>query len=178
MQQSFAKVSGAYETLSAVELVENALGINSAAFERHHVRVVREFDETAPPVSVDRHKVLQILINLFGNAKYAMDAQTDREKRLVIRVAPAAPGRVEIVVADNGIGISPENLVRIFTHGFTTKEGGHGFGLHSSANAAREIGGSLTARSDGPGHGATFVLELPAAKGRPAEKITPPEGTP
>jgi signal transduction histidine kinase len=68
---------------------------------------------------------------------------------------------VKISVTDNGIGITQENLTRIFSHGFTTKREGHGFGLHSGAIAAREMGGALYARSDGPGKGATFVLELP-----------------
>ena len=61
------------------------------------------------------------------------------------------------------MGITPENLTRIFGHGFTTKKDGHGFGLHSGALAAREMGGSLQAFSEGLGKGATFVLELPAA---------------
>jgi signal transduction histidine kinase len=52
-------------------------------------------------------------------------------------------------------------LNRIFNHGFTTRQKGHGFGLHSGALAAREMGGTLTARSDGPGAGAMFTLELP-----------------
>jgi two-component system, NtrC family, sensor kinase len=64
-------------------------------------------------------------------------------------------------VIDNGVGIAPEHLSRMFAHGFTTKKGGHGFGLHGAANAAREMGGTLTARSDGPDTGATFTLELP-----------------
>jgi signal transduction histidine kinase len=64
-------------------------------------------------------------------------------------------------VADNGVGISEDNLTKIFSHGFTTKEHGHGFGLHSSALAAKEIGGSLSVYSDGVGQGATFTLELP-----------------
>jgi two-component system NtrC family sensor kinase len=64
-------------------------------------------------------------------------------------------------VADNGIGIPVENLTKIFNHGFTTRKGGHGFGLHSGANAAKELGGSLMAHTEGPGKGATFVLELP-----------------
>ncbi len=167
MQQNFAKVSGAQETLSAVVLVEDALRINAAAFERHRVRVVREFDETTPSLCIDRHKVLQILINLISNAKYAMDAQTSAEKQLLIRVSPASADRVKIVVSDNGIGIAPENLIKIFTHGFTTKRDGHGFGLHSCANAAKEMGGNLIAQSDGLGKGATFVLELPAAEKKP-----------
>ena len=61
------------------------------------------------------------------------------------------------------LGIARENLTRIFSHGFTTKKHGHGFGLHSCANAAGEMGGSLSVRSDGPGKGATFTLELPLA---------------
>jgi len=69
--------------------------------------------------------------------------------------------RVQVVVSDNGIGIPAENLTRMFAHGFTTRKDGHGYGLHSGALAAKEMGGSLIARSDGPGKGATFTLELP-----------------
>jgi two-component system NtrC family sensor kinase len=68
---------------------------------------------------------------------------------------------VRIEVADTGVGIASENLTRIFSHGFTTRKHGHGFGLHIGALSAKQVGGSLTAYSDGPGKGATFVLELP-----------------
>jgi signal transduction histidine kinase len=64
-------------------------------------------------------------------------------------------------VKDSGIGLAPENLTRIFAHGFTTKRDGHGFGLHSGALDAKQMGGALWAESEGPGLGATFVLELP-----------------
>jgi PAS domain S-box-containing protein len=168
MQQSYAKVSGAYESLSAVELAEDALRINSAAFDRHRIQVVREYEENTPPVCVDRHKVLQILINLLRNAKYAMDQQHSHDRRLVVRVGPVSPDRVKIAVGDNGIGIAPENLVKIFNHGFTTKKDGHGFGLHSGANAAKAMGGRITAHSEGVGKGAEFTLELPVAT--PARK--------
>jgi PAS domain S-box-containing protein len=163
MQQNYAKVSGAYENLSAATLTEDALRMNAAAFDRHGIHLVREFDAATPAVCVDRHKMLQILINLIRNAKYAMDAQPNSEKKLVIRVGPAAPGRVQIAVCDSGIGIAPDNLIKIFQHGFTTKKEGHGFGLHSGANAAKEMGGCLTVHSAGLGQGATFVLELPVA---------------
>ncbi|MCU0786493.1 MAG: ATP-binding protein, partial [Verrucomicrobia bacterium] len=172
MQQTYAKVSGAYENLPAAGLVEDALRMNSAAFERHRIQVVREFDENTPTVCVDRHKVLQILINLLRNAKYAMDAQKTHDNRLVIRVGQASPDRVKITVSDNGIGIAPESLINIFNHGFTTKKDGHGFGLHSGANAAKEMRGSLTAHSDGLGKGATFTLELPTTT--PARKEEEP----
>jgi signal transduction histidine kinase len=161
MQQSYAKVSGAYENLAPVELVEDALRLNVAAFERHHIELVREFAGNLPKVCVDRHKFLQIFINLLRNAKHAMEDVSEHERRMVIRMSFASPDRVKLVVCDNGIGIPPENLNKIFNHGFTTKKDGHGFGLHSGANAAKEMGGRLTGRSDGPGKGAEFTLELP-----------------
>jgi signal transduction histidine kinase len=74
-------------------------------------------------------------------------------------------------VRDNGVGIPAENFARIFTFGFTTRKDGHGFGLHSSVNAANELGGTLRGESGGPGQGAVFTLELPAAPA-PPETIT------
>ncbi len=162
MQQSYAKVSGVFENLPAEQLVEDAIAMNMGAFERHGVTVERDF-ASVPLVCVDRHKVLQILINLIRNAKYALDDSQRAEKRLTIRVALGTEQKVRVVLTDNGIGISPENLTRIFSHGFTTRADGHGFGLHSGANAAHEIGGSLSAESEGVGRGATFTLELPIA---------------
>jgi signal transduction histidine kinase len=105
--------------------------------------------------------VLQILVNLVRNAKHACEESTIADKKIVLRIG-SADDKVQITVEDNGVGIAPENLTRIFNHGFTTRATGHGFGLHSGALAARELGGTLTARSEGRGYGATFTLELPA----------------
>ncbi len=169
MQQNYAKLSGVYEWLTVPELVEDALRMNAAAFDRHHINLVREIDPNVPKVCVDRHKVLQILINLLRNAKHAMDGRSAVDKKLVIEIGLASAGCVKIVVRDNGVGIPPDHMTKIFNHGFTTKKGGHGFGLHSGANAAKEMGGSLTARSEGPGKGAEFTLELPTAAPRKDE---------
>jgi PAS domain S-box-containing protein len=160
MQQNYARVSGIIESLSIRNLVEDALQMNAAALSRHGILVVREYEEV-PVISVDKHKILQILVNLIRNAKYAIDAAAKREKRVTIVIRMTERKMVELSVTDNGIGISPENLTKIFSHGFTTKRDGHGFGLHSGALAAKEMGGSLSAHSEGPGKGATFVLELP-----------------
>jgi signal transduction histidine kinase len=159
MQESYATFGGVKETINVTDLVEDSLHMNERALNRHDVAVIREF-ETVPRVNVEKHKILQILVNLVRNAKYACDASGRADKRLTVRVA-GGTGRIMISVTDNGIGIPPENLTRIFNHGFTTRKGGHGFGLHSAALAAREMGGSLTVHSDGPGTGATFTLELP-----------------
>ena len=121
---------------------------------------MREFEDV-PPINVEKHKVLQILVNLMRNAKYACDESGRADKRLTVRVANGDGRRPRYRVMDNGVGIPPENLTRIFNHGFTTRKDGHGFGLHSGALAAEEMGGSLQVHSDGLGRGATFMLELP-----------------
>ena len=104
--------------------------------------------------------MLQILVNLLGNAKDACIGMGDQEKRVTARIETCHAG-IRIAISDNGAGISAENMGRLFTHGFTTKKTGHGFGLHSGALAAKEIGGVLRAESPGADLGATFVLEIP-----------------
>lgn len=168
MQQSYAKVSGATGTFDLVELVEDALKINLNGFERHQVRIVREYEPT-PLVFADRHKTLQIIINLLSNAKHALDRVNTDDKTITIQVGSRSPARVQIVVTDNGIGIARENLVNIFNFGYTTRSEGHGFGLHSGANAAKEMGGTLSVFSAGPGTGARFTLELPVAEARQSQ---------
>jgi PAS domain S-box-containing protein len=159
MQQSYAKLCGVTETVEVADLVEDSLRLNAGAFARHGVVLRREFAQV-PPITVDKHKVLQILVNLVRNAKYACDESGRTDKLITLVIGKASDG-VRISVIDNGVGILPENMDRLFTHGFTTRQSGHGFGLHSGALAAQELGGSLHAESDGPGRGAAFILELP-----------------
>ena len=158
-QQTYAKRCGVTETVDVATLVEDSLAMNRGAFARHGVTLTREF-AAVPQITVDKHKVLQILVNLERNAKYACDASGRSDKNVTVRIAPL-DGSVQIQVIDNGVGISAENMQRIFTHGFTTKKEGHGFGLLGGALTSREIGGSLTVCSDGIGRGATFTLKLP-----------------
>jgi C4-dicarboxylate-specific signal transduction histidine kinase len=99
-------------------------------------------------------------VNLIRNAKYACDESGRTDKLITILTVTDEHG-VGIAVIDNGVGIPAENLTRIFAHGFTTRKHGHGFGLHSGALAAMELGGSLSAHSEGRGLGATFTLRLP-----------------
>jgi signal transduction histidine kinase len=170
MQQSCARSSSMLEPVALPDLIDDALQLSDAASASRGIAVVKD----CPSITVtsDRHKLLQILINLIANARRSLE---DRRATGAAPVSPAPPqltvrvrqvdGHVEIAVIDNGVGIPAGDLHKIFHHGFTTKHGGHGFGLHTSATAARELGGSLQAASDGPGKGATFTLELPAAAG-------------
>ena len=162
MQQSYARRGGVAEMVDIRTLVEDGLRMNEGAFSRHGVSVVRDFQEV-PLITVDRHKVLQILVNVIRNAKYACDESTSAEKRVTVRVR-AVDGTMLISITDTGVGIPPENLERIFSHGFTTRKDGHGFGLHSCALAAKDLGGSLRGESAGRGQGATFTLTLPLTR--------------
>jgi signal transduction histidine kinase len=163
MQQSYASVSGIVEPLQPAETIEDAIKLSNNALLRHNVQVERQFALT-PPARAERHKVLQILVNLISNAKKAMDCKEPSQRRLIIRVENGANEMISIKVTDNGVGIPPENLTKVFSHGFTTRKDGHGFGLHSSALAAKQMGGRLLADSDGGGRGATFTLDLPRWK--------------
>jgi PAS domain S-box-containing protein len=162
MQQNYAKVSGVIEKVRLPALVDEVLQIFASELENRGIRVQRRYHSTQE-VLLDRHKFIQILANLVRNARQALEDSPTPEKTLTVTIEPDASGRVRVAVADNGAGIAPENLARIFAHGFTTRQGGHGFGLHNSANAAGEMDASLHAHSDGLGRGAVFTLELPAA---------------
>ena len=168
LQQNYARVSGILEPISLANLLDDALQMNTAGLSRHGVAVVREYADV-PPATADKHKVLQILVNLVHNAKYALDETNRRDKQLTVKIGLNGGNCLKVSIGDNGIGIPPENLNRIFNHGFSTRKGGHGFGLHSGANAAKEMGGQLTVHSDGVGQGATFTLELPIARQKAAQ---------
>jgi len=159
-QQGYARAAGVNVLTRVSEVIEDALEINRAGLARHGVDFRLELTEL-PKVYVDKQRTLQILVNLISNGKYALSRSPKQESLLIIRSRRQGENRLRIEVSDNGVGIAQENMPKIFTHGFTTKKHGHGFGLHSSAIAAREMGGALYAHSDGPGRGATFALELP-----------------
>jgi signal transduction histidine kinase len=159
-QQSYAGNSSVLEPGSLRELVEDVVRICDVSLTRHHITLIKEFIDI-PQMPLDKHRVLQILVNLINNAKQALDAGTNRPPQIILRLKVVDDGRVRVEVEDNGEGIAQDNLARVFEHGFTTRVDGHGFGLHSCILAAHEMGGDLTAQSAGPGSGALFSLELP-----------------
>ncbi|MCZ6597743.1 MAG: ATP-binding protein [Planctomycetota bacterium] len=159
-QQSYAGKAGVIEHASLSEQVDIALSM----CQRAHggpldIEVVRDFEEL-PRVRIDKHRLMEILVNLIQNARQSLAESGSDPMRLTLRVKRGAGSNVDIEIEDNGIGIAEENLTRIFGHGFTTREEGHGFGLHISANAATEMKSSLKAFSEGKGEGARFVLSL------------------
>ncbi len=159
MQQSYAKAGGVMQTVRPADLFEEATRLAQASADRHGVRITPYFAST-PQMETDRHQVLQILVNFITNAVQAVKARPDGDRRITLHLAHEA-GKIVFTVEDNGAGIAGENLQKIFQHGFTTRKDGHGFGLHSGALAARNLGGKVRVQSDGPGRGARFSLDLP-----------------
>jgi PAS domain S-box-containing protein len=161
MQQKHAHATGTEEEVPVPQLIDEALRLHAISFGRLGIHIERDYADVSP-LMVDRHRLLQILVNLLSNARDALSDSTAPDKRMIISVHPATEDRrLRIQVTDNGMGITQENLPRMFAQGFTTKKEGHGFGLHISALAAMEMKGRLTCTSPGPGQGATFTLEVP-----------------
>jgi signal transduction histidine kinase len=171
MQQNHAKITDVNEPVNVAQLIDDVLAMEEESLRRHRITVVRQFDPVGQ-VLLDKHQMMQILINLTSNARAALrEAAGDRT--ITVRLAAlqtdaSETSRFVVEVRDNGAGIPSQNMTRIFSHGFTTRPDGHGFGLHTSALAARSMGGSLSAASDGAGAGAAFTLELPLKAAGPS----------
>lgn len=162
MQQSSATTSNLITMNDPTVIMEDAVKINLVSLERHRVHITRDYQPDVPQLPLDKHKTLQILVNLISNAKKATCHPDIAERHLTLRVKRVNDGKaLSFEVQDNGVGIAPDYLTRIFQHGFSAFKNGHGFGLHSGAVAAGEMRGNLEARSDGPGKGATFILTIP-----------------
>jgi signal transduction histidine kinase len=176
-QHAYANISGVWENAALEDIVEDGLRMQGEILDHHNIELVREYSK-APLLMVDRHKVLQILFNLLQNAKHACDKSNTADKKIIVRIHARDDQHVSVCVLDNGIGIAAENLTRIFDQGFSTRKGGHGFGLHSSALMAQDMGGTLKVFSAGPGTGAAFTLELPlipkADLSQPGKRQSPP----
>ena len=159
-QQRHAIETKFVERVGLSELISDAVNIGGVSQQSHKIEIVRDFDEGLF-VETDKHQVLQIVVNLIRNALHACLDCDSTAQRINISALNVEDDRFSISVADNGVGIAESNIAKLFTFGFTTREQGSGFGLHSCANTAKKLGGSLNVSSDGPGKGATFVLTLP-----------------
>jgi len=159
MQQSYAGSMGVIERVQASSVFEDAIKINIDSIKKKSIEIKREYDDD-PEIAVDKHKLMQILVNLISNAKHAVENQ-EKDKKYIVMKLKEKDGKVCFSVEDNGIGIEEKDLGRLFEFGFKKRVGGHGYGLHHSALSAKELNGSLLVESDGPGKGAKFTLKIP-----------------
>ena len=162
-QLSFKMSLGIEEQLELSELIEDSLNVQNNNIEKYNIQIERNYQKL-PPISIVKSKILQILINLIKNAVEATIASDNQEKRMIITLEELEKNFIRIIIQDNGVGILKENLDKIFSFGFTTKQNGHGYGIHSCALIAKELGGALAVKSEGLEKGALFILDIPKIK--------------
>ena len=167
-QQSYAGSSNVTEPCSMKEIVRDSVSMCTASFMKHEIEVECTV-EVESLIQADRHKVMQILVNLLRNAKDALRSLPRPDKRITI-AGSLQGGDVVVRVVDNGVGVPSELQTQLFTHGFTTKPDGHGFGLHNSCLLAQQMGGALTCQSQGADQGATFELRFPVEVARSSDE--------
>ncbi len=145
------------ESADLSRIVDDVLELHADALARNRIAVVRNYRPVGRP-AVQRTKLAHVLANLLQNAEEALLQKTDDDRRVLVDIGADASGAASIRIEDNGDGIAAENLSKIFGHGFTTRKGRPGFGLHYCANSMTEMGGRMAVESGGPGKGAAFLL--------------------
>ena len=161
-QDDIARTRSIHEPVILKDLIETALAVHSPELAKNQIALTRDYADL-PQVITDKQQVSQIVDNLIANAMEAIHQQGPGPHRLTVRIQldTEEDNQIILKVMDTGIGISPENLHRIFAQSLSPDGGKQGSGLHNNANTVKNLGGSLTATSDGPGQGACFTLEFP-----------------
>jgi len=153
------------KNIDLAAFIPEVVGMIEKKASVHGIKVVQEIFPDTPPVHGDPSQLQQVFVNLMNNA---MDAIVERHGseggELTVQARPADNAKVRISIADNGIGISPENLKRVFAPFFTTKPVGKGTGLGLSVcyGIIDGMGGTMEVGSE-KGVGTTFTIHLPAA---------------
>ncbi len=158
-QQEYAKQIYLVEFEGVEKIIDNVLSIVNGSLEKHNINVLCRYSKT-PSINIQKSKLIHVLINLLNNAIDSLKTFSVSKREIIISTKDNVES-VFITILDNGQGISKQSLTKVFNHGFTTKVDGHGFGLHSCANYAQEMGGDLFVESEGVGKGALFTITLP-----------------
>ena len=147
-------------------IIERTLQLHEHSLRRNQVAVDFTPRSDLPPVVGDANQLIQVFLNLVSNAEQAI-REVRESGRIQIRLS-AAGGNVIVTVQDDGVGISPESLPKLFDPFYTTKRpgGGTGLGLSICLSIAREHGGTIQAESL-PGGGSAFRVYLPAGEAEP-----------
>jgi PAS domain S-box-containing protein len=167
VQQSSAKSSGMTDLCSIQDIINSVVQIVESGASKYRLNISAECEDM-PLIIMDRNRVIQVLLNLASNARDSLKESDVAQRMIRIKARRSADGMLAIAVIDNGVGITAEQQEQIFRHGFTTKEDGHGFGLHGATKMAKALGGTLSFHSEGVGHGATFTLKIPVREGKAA----------
>jgi C4-dicarboxylate-specific signal transduction histidine kinase len=162
----FKKGVPAREAVDVNDVIRDVLFLVGSDLRRRRVTVDLALAEPLPSIRGDRVQLQQVILNLVVNAADAMEAVTDRERRLRVASRREDDGGVRVDVQDSGPGVAPDDLDRMFTPFFTTKAKGMGMGLSISRSLIEAHGGRLKAqRADPSGMVFSFVLPPQRAGG-------------
>ena len=170
-QQSHARKSDFRQRVDLRALLNETLLVNEALQKQCGITVKINMQEL-PLLELNRSRVAQVLVNLEKNALLSMQSVPGRSHELTLNVAVLEADTLQIEVRDTGTGFTPEIHERLFGQGFTTRKEGSGLGLHYCVNVIREMGGDITAHSEGPGTGATFTITIPRAVPATSQSLT------
>lgn len=157
-QQHLSKKTTMEEIYLINDLLEDALHITGIPIKKE-IHLIKAF-ERIKPIRIDKSKIIEVLVNLLNNAKDAVILSPKTDKFITIKTSYLNSNTVRIEIADNGVGMTKNQLTKIFNYGFTTKKNGHGFGLHASAIAINQMGGNISVNSEGAEKGSVFMIDL------------------
>ena len=160
VQQEHARSMGVSAVVKLADVLDESIFIALGTEIEHEIEIEKEYLQGVE-VNVDQDKLAHILVNLISNARDSIREFRPERAVIKIQIVQNEKQMVAIMISDNGVGISADKMTQIFSFGFTTKRKGHGFGLHASSLAAKELGGDLLVSSAGVGCGATFTLNIP-----------------
>lgn len=126
MQKSYAGSYGVREKVKFSDLIEDALKINSQGMSQHGIKIIKDYGDDSV-MYFDKHKAMQVIINLINNAKYAL-IDSDKKAKTINIVIKSDEDKISINVIDNGVGIASEDMPNLFEYGFKKRREGHGYG--------------------------------------------------
>lgn len=160
-QQADAKAVDQPKFYDLATLVEESLKIQMAGMKKRRVQLIKRYPPHQVKVFFPKARLTHILVNIIKNGCEAMMSKPPGERVLEVRIeVESDPDRPRVIIQDSGRGIHPEVLPHLFTHGFTTKSDGHGFGLSYCRRTMKEYQGDISVASEGPIEGATFELRF------------------
>ncbi|MBT3309689.1 MAG: HAMP domain-containing protein [Gammaproteobacteria bacterium] len=149
------------------QLVDDTYNLIDERLSKYNVEWNATINSEVKSVFLPRNPLMQLLLNLIKNSLEAIIQEMLDNHYLVgsisLSIEPYDQQSIMITVEDNGCGILPEVLEKVFTPRFTTKSTGSGYGLHSASNFVHPLGGSIEAKSDGPHTGSKIIITLPIA---------------
>ena len=160
LRAMFSKREFTLESMDLNEAMREVIALSLSDLQRNRVAIQVELAERLPFIMGDRIQLQQVFLNLLRNASESMANVEDRPRQLVVRTEPEGLTAVRITVRDNGVGLDPESIHKLFNAFYTTKQGGMGIGLSVSASIIERHNGRIWAEPN-EGSGATFAFTIP-----------------